>query len=239
MIKHVSFDVWNTLITPNPAFAAARTKLLALALNMEPEHVKRCYTKVKAIADGNAEQHGEAFTTDEMYHLLYKSMGLTVSPGLHREIRLTVETLFTAYPPSVGTGVRELMSWLAERSITTSIGSNSNFISGSVMRPFLENALSHRFMTAVFSDLIQAAKPASRFFDAVSFKINVFRNDTIERNEILHVGDNTVCDVHGAQDAGMHGLLIEAPNMLFDQVKLRIEIENDYDTSFDHLITQY
>ncbi len=137
MIKHVSFDVWNTLITPNPAFAAARTKLLALALNMEPEHVKRCYTKVKAIADGNAEQHGEAFTTDEMYHLLYKSMGLTVSPGLHREIRLTVETLFTAYPPSVGTGVRELMSWLAERSITTSIGSNSNFAAIKTMEDFV------------------------------------------------------------------------------------------------------
>lgn len=238
MIKHVSFDVWNTLITPNPAYAEARTKFLALALNMDPAHVKLCYTKIKAIADGDAEKNGIAFKTDELFQLLYRSIGVFVSPGLHREIRATTEQLFKSCPPVLGEGVRELMDWLHERGITTSIGSNSNFISGTVMRPFLEEQLGRPFLTAVFSDLIGSAKPHPEFFDAVAFKVNVFRDPPIDRNEILHVGDSTICDITGAQRAGIHSLLIKTPAILRDQVKLRIECENDFDVSFAHHLNQ-
>lgn len=237
MIKHVSFDVWNTLITANPAYAMYRTKFLALALNMDVDFVKRAYTKVKQCVDQAAEHSGEAFTTDQVFSLLYKSMGLFVSPGLHGEIRAMTEELFRKNPPTLGAGVADLFVWLRGRGITTSIGSNSNFISGTVMRPFLEEALNHKFLTAVFSDLISYGKPSPVFFDAVAFKINVFRDPPIDRSEILHVGDHQLCDVEGAHDSGMHGLLITSPDQLCEQVKLRIESVNELDVSLTHLST--
>jgi putative hydrolase of the HAD superfamily len=233
MIKHVSFDVWNTLIKPNPEFSLNRTKFIAIALNLDVEYVKHAYTKVKAFVDGCAENSdGAAFTTPEVYQLFFKALGVSVSPGLAREIRLTIDHMFIQYPPVLAADATDLMTWLADQQITTSIGSNSNFISGNVMHPFLERVTPRPFLYGVYSDLLVAAKPGSKFFDAVYEQILLKHTELLDRANVLHVGDNPVCDVEGAQNADMNGLLIESPDLLCQQVKLRIERENGLGVSF-------
>jgi putative hydrolase of the HAD superfamily len=240
MIKHVSFDVWNTIVKPNPEFASTRTKLIAIALNLDPDYVKTAYTKVKRFVDGCAENSdGAAFTTDEVYKLLFSSLHVPVSPGLAREIRETVDELFKRFPPIIVPSVVTLFDYLRKQGITASIGSNSNFISGTVMHPYLQSVLGERaagdaYLFGVYSDLVVTAKPSKLFFDAVAFKTNVYRDDSVARAEILHVGDNEICDVEGARRAGMHSLLIGSPDLLCEQVKLRIECENEFGVSFSH-----
>lgn len=211
MIKHVSFDVWNTIVKPNPEFAQHRTKLIALILNLDVDFVKQAYTKTKRVVDGTA------FSTPGVYRLLFASCGVSVSSGLAREIRETVNELFRKHPPIIVPTNVELMSWLHDEGFTTSIGSNSNFVSGDVMHPFLEQALGHKFEFGVYSDLIGHGKPAPQFFNLIHSRLRAFRPDA-RCEEILHVGDNYICDVRGAVQNGMTGLLIESPDVLMERV---------------------
>lgn len=233
MITHVSFDIWNTLIKPNPEFALARTKFIALALNLEEAYVRQAYTHVKRVVDGLAEREGKAYSTEEVYKILFAALGVTVSQRHAREIRQTVDETFNQFPPTVGNGVYELLRWLEQRRITTSIASNSNYISGSVMLPWIEGALNHVFNFALFSDLVMTAKPAPEFFEELYDCVNADRYPTTchfpvqDPKEILHVGDNEVCDVFGAQRAGMKSLLVINPDTMAEQVMSRIEAEND------------
>jgi putative hydrolase of the HAD superfamily len=228
MITHISFDVWNTLIKPNPEFALARTKLIALALNLDEAYVKTAYTHVKRVVDGMAEREGKAYSTEEVYKLLFSSMCVSVSPALAKEIRLSVDELFRCLPPTIGHGVREMLDWLTRSRITASIGSNSNYISGSVMLPWIESACSHQFAFSLFSDLELTAKPSKEFFELLYDHVNDDRYPETSHfpvqdpKQILHVGDNEICDVFGAQRCGMHGLLIVNPDTVAEQVKLRI-----------------
>jgi putative hydrolase of the HAD superfamily len=234
MIQHISFDVWNTIVKPNPEFAKYRTKFVAIALTLDEDFVKSAYTSVKSFVDGCAEKSdGAAFTTPEIYTQLFYKLGIKVSASLADEIRLTINELFKRYPPVIVDCVPNLFTWLREQGYTISIGSNSNFISGAVMHPFLEAQLGP-LLYGVYSDLIVVAKPSIRFFDHVYEGVLLHHHDVLDRAHILHVGDNPVCDVQGAHSAGMHGLLINGPGMLEDQVKLRVQCENDFGVSFNH-----
>lgn len=217
MFKHVSFDVWNTIVKPNPEFALYRTKLLALILNLDVDFVKRAYTTTKRVVDSAAEIDGTAFSTPEVYKLLFAACGVSVSPGLAREIRETVDEVFRKHPPIIVPTNVELMGWLHDEGFTTSIGSNSNFVSGDVMHPFLEEALGHKFQFGVYSDLIGHGKPAPQFFNLIHTRLRNIRPDAL-CEEILHVGDNNICDVQGATSHGMSGLLIESPDVLMERV---------------------
>lgn len=222
VIKHVSFDVWNTLVKPNPEFAKRRTRLLALSLGREEEFVRRAYTHVKGVVDTAAEHEGAAFSTPDVYALLFASCGLSVAPERASEIRLAIDDIFREHPPIIVLSVVALMQWLRGRGVTTSIASNSNFVSGDVMHPFLEGTLSHRFELGIYSDRIMHGKPSPAFFDRVFEGLREM-SPTIDRAEVLHVGDHPLCDLRGAQAAGMHGLLIESPDLLCEQVMLRMD----------------
>lgn len=222
MIKHVSFDVWNTIVAPNREFAEQRTRLLARALGREAAFVASAYTRVKQEVDAAAEREGIACTTADVYARLFAACGAELSPARARAIRLDVEQQFHGHPPRIPAAVIELMQRLTERGIATSIASNSNFVSGEVMHPFLAAALQHEFAFGVYSDQIGHAKPSPAFFAQVCAPL-LAANPSLARDEILHVGDHPVCDVQGARAAGLHALLIESPERLAEQVLRRLD----------------
>lgn len=207
---HVSFDVWNTLIKGNPEFSKKRIGTIMDHWNLPAatfETVKQAYTNTKRTLDWMAEKHGTAYNCLTIYDMLSDALGVGDSDKDSLEVlRLKVERDFLAYPPIVIDGVHEALSDLRDAGYTLSIGSNSNFISGSTMFPWLRDTLGY-FDFGVFSDLEEVAKPNTLFFAYIASRARNKCN-VKNSNDIIHVGDHEICDVHGALKAEMTPFLV-------------------------------
>lgn len=200
MIKHISFDVWNTLVKPNHQFAKARQQLLAASFRLDELWIKKVYTETKSEIDSNAENNGIGPSSDDCYRLLFQNLNVEFNADIKEE----VETLFQKFPPIIPDIVKSTIEQLRSSNITLNISSNSNFISGNVMLPFLESNLGE-FNFSIFSDLIGVSKPSERFFEAVK------KRCTHPVENMLHVGDNTICDGYGATKSGIKSLIVSCP----------------------------
>lgn len=215
-INHVSFDVWNTLIEANPNFAQARTQMIAELVHVPEELVKIKYTDLKRRADREAERGGTAYSTDALLVMLFDSLMGSADPSASQIFSTMVShgisELFKEHPPIIRDDVLQLVGQLVDSGISVSIGSNSNFISGSVMYPWLQQVSGHVFSYGIFSDLIGASKPSATFFGHV---VDGARGRCggmpSHPSNILHVGDSQRCDVWGATQLGINALLVANP----------------------------
>ena len=219
MIKHVSFDVWNTLISANPEFAAARTEMFANWAKTDPAIVKSEYTQLKHRSDSLAESAGIALPTHTLVRILLGSL-MVGEPNDDQVRRCVIElnALFADHPPMLPQQNIDLIAKLQSMGITVSIGSNSNFISGKVMNPWLNSQLPSAIAFGIYSDLIRAAKPSAAFFGHVIDGTRSALQHPVAINEILHVGDSARCDVWGAQQIGINALLTDNPISTYNTV---------------------
>lgn len=226
-IKHISLDAWNTLLIPNEVYAKARAQMLARAFFCSEAMARDIYTSVKREADSRAEEQGDAYDTQWLYERL-----VSLFPPGHDitadALRVSyIEYLFNLYPPTIlQTSIEEIRR-LHDLGITFSISSNTNFISGKLLAPLIRKAIPEMsFM--LFSDLmsmtsrpgmigssIKPAKPHPVFFDKVfHFAKLATRNPELKRDQILHIGDNRVCDFIGATNSGFASRLIDGVHEL-------------------------
>ena len=203
--SHISLDVWNTLLEPNPTFSVERTVLLADITQKSIEVCAKEYTKLKREADATEI----ALPTFVLVNTLLKRLLNTgcVSHDMTYEVMRDINNLFIKYPPYLSsTIIDELHNIVKQFNITLSIGSNSNFISGVHMHPWLESQIPLKF--GVYSDLLGYSKPNPLFFEAIKSQVDC------KHTEILHVGDSYTCDIIGATHAGINSAQVEGPNAL-------------------------
>lgn len=220
-ISHVSFDVWNTLIEPNPEFARHRNAYLARQFNLTVEHVADCYTFVKRELDKITPHLPLARTVHQSYESLLQTLG--VNGWYATVVRQTIERIFAEHPPTVMLSAPHLIKQLNERGYKVSIGSNTSLTSGHITMPFCEQNIG-QFAFGVFSDIIGFKKPDARFFDHITDQVALVWSNGEQQpvcftNEILHVGDNYECDFQGSRAIGMQSLHFKpTAGTLYDQV---------------------
>lgn len=225
-IRHISFDAWNTLFTPNKEFAAARTNLLARVFDVSPEEAKAGYTATKRFLDTAAELTGFGTNCSNVYKLLaahFKNDTVDLV-----ELQELVDDLFVCNRPHVDPETIQVLKRLrtyADCSLTLSVTSNTNFIGGDVLRACVFNEYFGSLFDALhFSDEAEAAKPSKQFFTDMMFEadfVNRARCATeasVEPNEILHVGDNLITDGHAVK-FGMQFMHVHNPQHLVSQFK--------------------
>jgi FMN phosphatase YigB (HAD superfamily) len=195
--KLISLDVWNTLISPNPAYAAARDAVLG-QLPFDLERTKAIYRDHKDGADRAAEERGEGLSAEATY----KKFALAVDPTGDIQpdvLRWMMEEAFIANPPLIEPQVIQALRLAHAKGVKLSIGSNTNFIRGRI----LDRAALKRFEVPwafqVFSDVHGVSKPHPEFWQAVRTRAGYL---DIAPEEIVHVGDNMICD--GGSEA--HGI---------------------------------
>jgi putative hydrolase of the HAD superfamily len=210
MMKAISFDVWNTLIIPNPVFAAHRKQLIASTLGVDEESASKAYTKVKRQVDTKAEIYGIGFNTPAVYRTLLSELQVQLDESDLFDLIHKVNELFLVYSPKVPLQVIKAVNFAQENGFLIGIGSNSNFISGKIMHPFLEKTLGVKFDFGVYSDLCGTAKPNPEFFKNILKQANTIN--------VTHIGDHEVCD-GGAEAVGFKFELIKNPETLFNVVK--------------------
>ena len=186
---HVSFDFWNTLYRSNPDFKEQRQRIVVSSTGALAKDVDHSFASVgKWHNDQVMLRDGIALPSRSLCSLVLGSLG---SPREeHSAVTVEIEKLFLKYAP-LPINSQRVEEWRSG-AVTTSILSNTTFISGSVIRSFLfsEGA---EFDFMLFSDELGYGKPHPKAFQEIAQNLSRLGFDA-QPQRIVHVGDDPVFD---------------------------------------------
>jgi putative hydrolase of the HAD superfamily len=224
MIRHISFDLWLTLIKSNPLFKRKRAELIADKFhpeNMSVEQIDLLIRQKDKIFDRYNEMYGIKISAKCMYLSVLQSID-SQSHRLDIEDALWLmqqsNELFMDYPPQLlNEQIPDILRNLQSETLSLNIGSNTGYMEGAILRKVLKKTGIYDFFSfLVFSDEINASKPSAAFFQTILDKANV------PKSNILHVGDNPKTDYHGALNFGFDALLITDSNYILNDIKSKL-----------------
>jgi len=214
--QHYSFDLWLTLIKSNPLFKKQRSLYFHTHYNFQGKtlaEVEHVFRQVDIMCNTINERTGKNIDAEEMYLMVISLMNDN-RINLHNidvnALYTRMETLLFEYLPVVycnrTTGV---LSNLKARGATANILSNTGFIKGVTLRKVLaELGLYDHFDFQLYSDEAGMSKPNPAFFNLMITQAMALK--PLELTGIVHIGDNPVADIAGAQTVGINSLLINS-----------------------------
>jgi FMN phosphatase YigB (HAD superfamily) len=205
MKMHFSFDFWNTLGEFNSKFSQARVACFARHMNLPEHEAKAHYIAVKRYVDGEAERTGLSFDSVEVFDLTLTRVNLDSPRSLAKRVHDEVQLLALENPPILRADTIAKLHEADKAGLTISITSNTNYVNGETLRRVLDDA-GVPYMFGLFSDELPIAKPSPLIFDMVKARVS-------PGTRILHFGDHPICDVQGANDAGIEGVLVSYENL--------------------------
>lgn len=210
-IKHISFDVWNTLITSNPLYAAGRDGAIANIVGITFEQAKEVYTVIKKQLDAEAEQYvcGDVSRAWEQL-----ALHLGIDDGKRMELQTVCEDLFRAFPPKLNMDLVDQLMYLSCK-YEMSIKSNTNFISGKILSEVVGFDRMPWWSFMHFSDQHLLCKPDILFFAKTLLDSSL---DDLAAEEVLHIGDSKIFDGR-CVDIGFNFCHINNPEDLLNKLK--------------------
>jgi putative hydrolase of the HAD superfamily len=211
-IKHISLDVWQTLIHSNLEFRKKRNELLADHFNIKKPFgfVETAAKTRQAWCTQVNELVGKNLDSFEIVLLILQDCAIdskSISIDLYAKFYTQMETLFLEHPPVLAE--QQLFLWLTQvrqHNISVSLLSNTGLIKGETLNKFFQR-LNLNFDFALYSDEIGFSKPNPKAFDLVYQKSRAIKN--LLPKEIVHVGDNLNADYAGALAVGFQAQLID------------------------------
>jgi len=218
-IRHVSFDLWLTLIKSDPAFKPARNKLFAqhFGIARTLTEVADAFRRFDLLFNQINERAGGNLHYTEMLYIILDHLGLPVREVPDEAMEAyyaAMEQLFFYYPPLLtDAGIPSLLERLSEQGCTINILSNTGFILGRSLRPLAEQlGIGPYFSFQLYSDEMGCSKPSAKVYDAVWQEAQKIR--PVSKEQILHVGDNPVADAAGARSFGFRSGLLQPGSTL-------------------------
>lgn len=224
-IRHISLDVWNTLVVPSMDFTWHRTRFLADLFEDDESFIKTQYTNVKKDIDMMAVDQGMAFSTDQCIGMLITQIcdaqdrileSAKEFSLLHGKIKEHIAKMFAQYPPRIPSLVKTSLQNFHEAGMTMSISSNSSFIRGDLLEPYLRNNLGVPLLFHTYSDRLGYAKPSVVFFNRVFESASIGNRSVENKQQIFHIGSDQRSDGAGAQNVGMLYAVIKSPDYLLN-----------------------
>ena len=207
MLKAVTFDLWNTLIT-NRDYTSYRVDHLSGVLEEQGsprsrDEIRDAYVSARAHARRIEEsnEHRYVKTEEKLDHVL-----LRLRVELPRGVKSTMVSLFQEAiwedPPTLKAGVCETLEALEPR-YGMAIISDSGITPGWAVREMLDDSgiLDH-FASTMFSDEVGFCKPHGAMFEKALGELGARPRDAI------HVGDLLRTDVAGAKAMGMKAVWV-------------------------------
>lgn len=212
-IKHVSFDLWGTLIQSHPEYKQRRNDLFIKYINTktsmeirDTELASRKIHEVDKLFDIIQHEAEHQLNQHACVMLILKEL-CSRCVFFKEDLKLLcrkLKQLLILYPPvlmdpvSTFTVLRELRA----RNITVSILSNTNLIPGSLMDQVLYELSVHDALSfTLYSDVTTHPKPGIQAFMDIVNKVH------LDPSSILHVGDNITAD-GAASKYGFRSLIV-------------------------------
>lgn len=221
MIRHISLDFWNTLAVASKDYAKRRAQILSdysayIYDGMPNKHstgyCHDAYKAVKENIDGDVRV-GKFITVDEAFRQLCEWLEIDdIKYHIFTELKAKLWDAFYSNSPFVSQDIIDRLWKLKQKGITLSIGSNTNFIPGQVIRETVLNRFGPLFDFTIFSDEVGVAKPTTKFFQIINKKVwDMFG---VAGSSIVHIGDSNVFDYNPAKAFGIEAELISEPSDL-------------------------
>ena len=212
--KHISFDLWLTLIKSNPEFKNKRNLLFKdfFEVNSSIEKVTDVVRHYDVLCNNINEKTGLNIDTFEIYYLILNALNVNLDEiGIEKlsHFYKEAEMLFMKFKPDlIYPKVQLLFKEIIEQEKTINILSNTAFIKGVTLRKLIAYyELENYFSFQIYSDETGFSKPSNEIFKLVYNEVKSFKS--IEKKEILHIGDNRIADYDGAINFGFDALLIK------------------------------
>lgn len=214
-VRHVSFDLWLTLIKSNPVFKQRRDELLKSYFQI-PHPVEAITARIRMWDlrfNAINEASGKNIDADEMVLIILSDLDVNVkaiTSAMLEDYYQTMEELFFQFHPVLyEEKLIDYLTALTQQGITLSLLSNTGFIKGVTLKKLLDKLeIAPLLKFQIYSDEIMFSKPSKEAYQHVFDHIKRF--NTIEPNTILHIGDNENADFKGAQLQGMQSALINS-----------------------------
>ena len=215
-IRAASFDLWQTLIFDNHSLGGERTRLrlegmgriLGETYPVDYEALERAYDRCGELLVEAQAREEDMDTPAQVSFLLRYLPGefgwaLDDEETFERLVRAYVEPVL-AVPPVLGTGSREILTWLKEEGYCIALVSNTGRTPGYMSRQLLRQlGIAHFFDVLVFSNELGHTKPHPSIFRVALQGLG------LEAPYVVHVGDSPTTDLWGAKRAGMKAVLLD------------------------------
>ncbi len=210
-MKHFSFDLWLTLIKSNPLFKGNRVNFFYQQYNFSnhsEREIKSVFRKVDLMCNQVNESVGLNLDSKEMYLMvlyLLNENSIDYNKIDINKLYNEMENLVLSYPPIIlNKKVVPILQILKEKNKTISLLSNTGFIKGKTIDKILKKLdLKKYFDFEIYSDQQNLSKPNQRLFEIVFKKTCESYNSSLKAKDIMHIGDNPIADIQGAQNYGM------------------------------------
>lgn len=200
MIKHVSFDMWGTIIKGNPKFKEELAKRLLAYVCMEFNHkvtldnVRIAYKKATKFSNDCNCAIGTSISQDQIIFLLLSDLAKPEDIKFEhiRRVSRMVDTVFLENPCELidEAGMRIVKHYCDKLNVSTSILSNTNLLLGSHLDIILKRtALFDMFKFRLYSDQTGRSKPGAEAYYDLKMSLK-----KVNSSECLHVGDCIVND---------------------------------------------
>jgi putative hydrolase of the HAD superfamily len=212
--KHISFDLWMTLIKSNPEFKIKRDLLFKdfFEINKPMEEVSSIIRKFDLLTNAINEKVGKNFDTFEIYLLILDALDVDINKVETERLSvfyLLLEDLLFKYKPLLlDENIPTFLNDLKQEGKTINILSNTAFIKGSSLREILRHyGLFDCFSFQIYSDEVGVSKPNQEIYRLTFDEIKKIK--PVSKQEIIHVGDNVISDYNGAKNFGFDAYLLK------------------------------
>lgn len=213
--KHISFDLWGTLIKSNPQYKETRTEYFFNAFNKlskTRDQIRAIFDEITQISNTVNETVGYHIGTLELYTMALYKLGYDLTNLTSRDIYAIyhkLEASFIKHHPVLwDDNTEKVLKELRGQGYTLSILSNTNFIMGTTLKKALQNLnIGSHFSFQIYSDSEGLSKPNAAIFDLMT-RTAISMNKELDFSSIIHVGDTPKTDVEGAKKAGITSYLI-------------------------------
>lgn len=216
----ISFDFWNTLASPNKVYSDLRSAIIGSYTSLSHLESREVYKSLKSELDKNSELFGEGLSCIECFEKLLdklKYSGDNSNKSSARSLMRDVQNLARGICPEISRETTLMLHKLRFQGYGICLVSNTNFISGATLRYVLQKEYGVFFDVMLFSDEEMTAKPSIDMFNKAAKLMGVANQD------VMHVGDNIICDIQGAKNAGMQTLHVKNPQDTLEQIKKYIK----------------
>ncbi len=219
MLKSVSFDLWETLITDTPELSRRQERLRL-------ERMERVLTEHGFAAEAHRIEQAYRKLWHRCYELYWsrdediacrvqiehflEELDLDVAAFDEASLAALEDVYASAAVevlPSVVAGAQEVIAELRERGYRIGLISNTGRTPGYALREILDRVgLAPSIDAMVYSNEHGECKPRPSIFAALREALGV------SYDEMMFVGDNLYVDVHGAQRLGITGVHFDPPS---------------------------
>lgn len=219
--QHYSFDLWLTLIKSNPAFKQERANYFHRHFNYKSkplDEVIRIFRQVDLMCNLINEKTGKNIDADEMYLMVLSTMndgeGSVWDIDIEQLYADMEDLLFNNLPVIYSSDTISVLGHIKQnKQSTTGILSNTGFIKGVTLRKVLyQIGIDDYIDFQLYSDETGMSKPNPKFFNLMLEQLKAYHND-INPAHVIHIGDNPIADIAGANAVGIRSLLVNSNNV--------------------------